>query len=132
MTGSGRARADARLSGVRALLVEDEMLVSMMIEDMLADQNCTVVGPFDRFPAALAAAQTETFDMAVLDVNIAGVKVYPVAEALMVRRIPFILLSGYGANAIPADRPDWRVCLKPFKSVDLVAMMIAELNRARV
>lgn len=106
------------------------MLVSLLIEDVLTDQKCTVVGPFERVPGALAAAQTEQLDLAVLDVNIAGVKVYPVAEALAARRIPFVFVSGYGQNAVPADRPNWRVCSKPFRPTDLVSMLKDQISRA--
>ena len=118
------------LAGLRVLVVEDEMLVSLLIEDVLIDQQCTVVGPFERVPGALAAAQTEALDLAVLDVNIAGVKVYPVAEALAARRIPFVFVSGYGQNAVPVDRPHWRVCSKPFRPRDLVTMLEDQLRRA--
>ncbi len=118
------------LAGLRVLVVEDEMLVSLLIEDVLTDQKCTVVGPFERVPGALAAAQTEQLDLAVLDVNIAGVKVYPVAEALAARRIPFVFVSGYGQNAVPADRPNWRVCSKPFRPTDLVSMLKDQISRA--
>lgn len=118
------------LAGLRVLVVEDEMLVSLLIEDVLIDQRCTVVGPFERVPGALAAAQTEALDLAVLDVNIAGVKVYPVAEALAARHIPFVFVSGYGQNAIPIDRPSWRVCSKPFRPRDLVTMLEDQLKLA--
>ncbi len=106
------------------------MLVSLLIEDVLIDQRCTVVGPFERVPGALAAAQTEALDLAVLDVNIAGAKVYPVAEALAARHIPFVFVSGYGQNAIPIDRPSWRVCSKPFRPRDLVTMLEDQLKLA--
>jgi len=115
---------------LRVLVVEDEMLVSLLIEDVLIDQRCTVVGPFERVPGALAAAQTEALDLAVLDVNIAGAKVYPVAEALAARHIPFVFVSGYGQNAIPIDRPSWRVCSKPFRPRDLVTMLEDQLKLA--
>jgi len=59
----------------------------MLIEGVLADEHFVVVGPFDRAPAALATART---------------------EALMAWRIPFLLLSGYGANAVPSGRPNVR------------------------
>ncbi len=103
------------------------MLVSLLIETVLADEQCVVIGPFDRVDDALEAARAEALDLAVLDVNVAGVKVYPVAEALMKRGIPFLLLSGYGRNAIPHDRPDWRVCEKPFKPQDLVTMLVEQV-----
>jgi CheY-like chemotaxis protein len=116
------------LAGLRILVVEDEVLVSLLIEDTLADEQCIVVGPYDRVPAALAAVETETFDVAVLDVNLAGVKVYPVAERLAARGIPFLLLSGYGQSAAPPEHPEWHVCNKPFNPEQLVAQL-AELAR---
>jgi DNA-binding response OmpR family regulator len=108
------------LAGRRILVVEDEMLISLLIEDILADQDCVIIGPFDRVAAALGAAQNEDLDAALLDVNVAGVKIYPVAEVLAARGIPFMLLSGYGADAIPSGHPDWRACSKPFRPEDLV------------
>ena len=87
------------LAGARVLVVEDEMLVSLLIEDILTDSKCIIVGPYDRVPAALEAARTLALDAAVLDVNLAGTKVYPVAEMLSARGIPFVLLSGYGAGS---------------------------------
>ncbi len=120
--------AETILAGLRVLVVEDEMLVAMMIEDLLEDQRCVVVGPFSRLPGALEVARTAAIDLAVLDVNLAGVKVYPVAEALAARSIPFLLVSGYGRSAVPPDRPDWRVCAKPFKSEELIAMLISQVK----
>ncbi len=118
------------LAGLRVLIVEDEMLVSLLIEDTLADEDCIIVGPFDDVAGALAAAQTELIDLAVLDVNLGGVKVYPVADMLAGRGIPFLLLSGYGPNAVPSDRPDWRVCSKPFKPKELVAQLVERVGAA--
>ena len=112
------------------MVVEDEMLVSLLIEDMLADARSIIVGPFDRVAQALAAARTENIDLAVLDVNVDGVKVYPVAEVLAARSIPFVFLSGYGQQAIPADRPDWRVCSKPFRQEELVALLARALSES--
>ena len=117
------------LGGVKVLVVEDEPLVSMVIEDILADQQSSVIGPFERLQPALEAAQFAEIDIALLDVNLHGTNVYPVAEALGARGIPFLLLSGYGPGAVPADRPEWRFCSKPFSSEVLVRSMLAELNR---
>lgn len=107
------------LSGRRVLVVEDEMLVAMLIEEVLADLGCQVVGPFCNLRDALKAAREQVFDMAVLDVNLRGERVYPVAEVLETRRIPFVLLSGYGQDAVPAAHPGWRACSKPFHATDL-------------
>ena len=118
----------AVLVGKRVLIVEDEILVALLIEDFLADFGCSTVGPCGSVAKALDAARTETFDLAVLDVNLAGEKVYPVAEVLAQRHIPFLFLSGYGDEAIPAGRIGWKVCSKPFKGKDLATMMSAALE----
>jgi CheY-like chemotaxis protein len=106
------------------------MMVSLLIERILEKQQCVIVGPCDRVPDAIRVARTEAIDVAVLDVNVAGVKVYPVAEILLERGIPFLLLSGYGQGAVPADHPEWRVCTKPFKFNDLVSMLIEQVTPA--
>jgi two-component SAPR family response regulator len=103
----------------RVMVVEDEYLVSMLIEDTLADNRCSIVGPYATLSEALAAAKVQDVDIALLDVNLRGEKVYPVADLLSERGIPFILLSGYGKGAIPNDRPDWTFCCKPFTPEEL-------------
>ena len=109
------------------MVVEDEFLVAMLIEDLLADEGCTVVGPFNTVGDALQAAIHVDVDLAVLDVNLRGEKVYPVAEALDHRGIPFVLLSGYGEEAIPQDRPSWRACSKPFDAKALLKLLTVQL-----
>jgi DNA-binding NtrC family response regulator len=116
-------RADRALAGLRVFVVEDEMLVSLIIEELLTDAECIVVGPFDQVSTALEAARTEKIDLAVLDVNINGIKVYPVAETLARRNIPFLFLTGYGDSAIPVDRPHWIACQKPFRTEKLINML---------
>jgi len=115
------------LANRRILVVEDEMLVSLLIEEVLTDSGCIIVGPYDRVPRALEAARTLDLDAAVLDVNLAGMKVYPVAEMLSDRGIPFLLLSGYGPGAVPAEHPSWPVCSKPFKNEELIAMLAQQI-----
>jgi len=117
------------LAGLRVLVVEDEMLVSLLIEDTLSESDCIIVGPFDKVSNALKAAQAEQIDAAVLDVNVAGVRVYPVAEVLAARGIPFLLLSGYGQDAVPLSHPEWRACSKPFTPEDLVSKLIDQVKQ---
>lgn len=119
------------LDGLRVLVAEDEFMISMLIEDLLSDHKCEIIGPFDRVKMALEAAQTETIDIAILDVNLAGVKIYPVADELAARKIPFILLSGYGKSAAPQDHPEWPVCNKPFRPEELLSMLEGEMSRLR-
>lgn len=107
------------------------MLVSLLIEDVLTESHCVVVGPFDQVPTALEAARTLALDAAVLDVNLAGTMVYPVAEMLSARGIPFLLLSGYGPEAVPPEHPTWTVCSKPFRADHLIGMLGDQLAAQR-
>jgi DNA-binding response OmpR family regulator len=118
------------LAGKRVLIVEDEMLIALLIEDFLADMGCKTVGPYRSVATALEAARTEPLDLAVLDVNLDGERVYPVAEILAARHIPFLFLSGYGEEAIPENHAEWKVCAKPFKSDVLMQMLSALLETA--
>jgi DNA-binding response OmpR family regulator len=111
------------LQGCRVLVVDDEMLVAMLVETALEDECCIVVGPYGRLDEALAAARTEALDLAVLDINLAGELVFPVAEVLVERGVPFLLLSGYGEVALPSDRRHWPICSKPFNLGELVSTL---------
>jgi DNA-binding NtrC family response regulator len=111
------------LAGKRVLIVEDDMIMALVVEDFLLECGCITVGPCANVAKALQAVGSEVFDLAVLDVNLAGETVYPVAHALAERRIPFLLTSGYGDQAIPAAHGDWKVCAKPFSGQDLVTKL---------
>ena len=78
------------LNGARVLVVEDEAAISMLLEDMLLDFGCTVVGPAARLSTALEMAQNESFEVAILDVHVADEPVYPVAEAIVKRNLPLV------------------------------------------
>ena len=80
---------------------------------------------------AWTLSEPRRFDLAILDVNLAGEMAYPVADLLAERNIPFLLLSGYGTEAIPSDHPEWKVCAKPFKGEELVKMLLAVLGPAK-
>ena len=113
----------AGLDGVRVLVVEDEYFVAILIEEILESAGCIVTGPIPRLPEALDAVDHEDYDVAVLDVNLAGERINPVADALSERNVPFLFVTGYGANALPseyAQRP--RVC-KPFRMADLLGTL---------
>lgn len=119
------------LQGCRVLVVDDELLVAMMVEDTLADEGCEVVGPYARLSEAMVAARQECLDGAVLDVNLGGEKIYPLAELLQARGIPFLLVTGYGRDAVPPEHPEWRVCTKPFPPRQLVEMVSQHVCGAR-
>jgi CheY-like chemotaxis protein len=110
MTASMRS-----LQGLRLLVVEDEAMIAMLIEDLLTDLGCVVVGIAGTVAKGVAMARSKdlALDGAILDVNLGGEKVFPVAEALAARGVPFIFLTGYGAGFAGAyvDRP---IVAKPF------------------
>jgi CheY-like chemotaxis protein len=102
------------LSGLRVLLVEDEGHIAMLIEDMLAELGCELVASVARIPDALVAAETQAIDVAVLDVNVAGEKVFPVAEVLRRRGTPFVFSTGYGRSGLDPEFQSSPVLPKPF------------------
>ncbi len=88
--------------GLRVLIVEDEFLVGLQLEEDLRAAGCDVLGPYSTLSAATKATRTKPFDLAILDVNLHGEKVYPLAAELMDRGVPAILLSGYSLADMPA------------------------------
>lgn len=107
------------LAGRRVLVVEDEMLIAMSIEETLQGLGCVVVGPVGKLDDALRLAGDEALDAAVLDVTIRGGHVYPVAERLIARGVPFVLASGYGEWALPENLRDRPRLTKPFAPQEL-------------
>jgi DNA-binding NtrC family response regulator len=116
------------LAGKRVLVVEDEYLVALVLEDVLSDAGCTVVGPFARVQDALAAAKVEVVDVALLDVNVGGEMVFPVAYLLEEKGTPFLFVTGYGRAILPRDRSNWEACTKPFQPEQLVECLTRKLK----
>jgi DNA-binding response OmpR family regulator len=109
----------------RVLVVEDEMVIALCIKQCLTAQGHEVVGPVARRDEALRYAAAPTFDFALLDVNLAGEQVYPVAATLTRNCIPFAFLSGHGARGL---RPEWKhapLLEKPFSCDALIALAAA-------
>ena len=104
---------------LRILIVEDEMLVAMNIEDMLLDLGHEVAGLASRLEPALALAAEGQFDIAMLDVNLAGQQSFPVAAILASRGIPFLFATGYGAKGVAEEYRSYPVLQKPFSAHDL-------------
>ncbi|MET3691495.1 CheY-like chemotaxis protein [Methylobacterium goesingense] len=119
------------LNGARVLVVEDEAAISMLLEDMLLDFGCTVVGPAARLSTALEMAETESFEVAILDVNVAGEPIYPVAEAIVKRNLPIVFSTGYGGAGIREPFRDRPVVQKPFSQADLKRTLIAAVAAAK-
>lgn len=119
----------AHLTGLRVLVVEDEMMVAMLIEDMLSDLGCTVVGPASRLEDAMDIARSTDIDCAVLDVNLGGQSIFPLADMLRAKGAPFAFATGYGdAGLREVDRGS-PVLQKPFRESDL-ARVLGELRKA--
>jgi CheY-like chemotaxis protein len=113
----------AALEGLRVLVVEDEFLVATLIEDMLTSAGCVVSGPIPRLAQALDAVHRGTFDAAVLDVDLAGDRIDPVADVLSQRNVPFVFVTGYGTGALPAVHAERPRLSKPFKMADLLGKL---------
>lgn len=120
----------ASLTGKVILLVEDEYLVSLVVQEVLQDAGGLVLGPFARVGDALEAARHEHVDVAVLDVNVAGEMVFPVAELLEGKGTPFLFVTGYGRAALPRDKPHWEACTKPFLPRQLLEILARKVNMA--
>jgi two-component sensor histidine kinase/CheY-like chemotaxis protein len=121
MNGHGTSEEDRAgaankvVAGNRLLLVEDEALTGMMMSDMLTELGFDVVGPFGRVADAIAAVGSEDIHGAVLDVNLDGEMVYPVADAVAARGVPFVFVTGYGAEGIDARFARIPVLQKPIE-----------------
>ncbi len=115
------------LKGRRVLVVEDESLVAMLLETILEDMGCTPVGPAGTIEEGLAmVADPASLDAALLDVNVAGRQVFPVAEALNARGVPFVFSTGYGESGLPDAWRGHPTVQKPFtESAIRVALMQA-------
>lgn len=113
----------ADLSGLNVLVVEDESLISMMIEDMLAELGCTVVGPAHDLASALDIIGRATLHAAILDVNLGGVASEPIAERLSRSGIPFVFATGYGKAGVKETYRHVATLKKPFTQ-DLLAQAL--------
>jgi DNA-binding NtrC family response regulator len=120
------------LSGCRVLVVEDEMIVAWLLEDILSDLGCAVVGPAASVKQALAMVGAEAIDAAVLDVNLDGEMSYPVADALAARGVPFVFSTGYDKNRLLDGYRTFPALQKPFHRSDLgdtLAKLLASKER---
>jgi PAS domain S-box-containing protein len=107
--------AHISISGNRVMIVEDEALVAMVVTESLTNLGCSVVGPFSRCADAIAAIEADEIDAAILDVNLDGEMVYPLAEMLTARDVPFIFVTGYGAESIDRRFTHIPVIQKPIE-----------------
>lgn len=119
------------LPGLRVLLVEDEALIAMSVEDMLEELGCEVAASASSLEEALCKARSGGFQCALLDVNLGGKEVFPVAQLLSEQGIPFAFASGYGPAGLPDLYRTRPVVSKPFQLEDLsTALSTALANKS--
>lgn len=117
------------LSGRRILVVEDEMLLAMDLEDALTSHGAEVLGPVSSITQALALLADQRPDAATLDMNLGGKSSLPVADDLVERKIPFVVVSGYSETY--ASQPSLRgvaFVKKPYDSALLFRAIGAVLQ----
>jgi two-component SAPR family response regulator len=115
-----------RLTGLRVLVLEDEALLSMLLEDVLGELGCTLIGPYGHNEEALAflAAEPKGVDFGILDVNVAGHRSDVVALEFDRLGLPFVFSTGYDDSALD-QRWRGKPCLrKPFRPADLERILL--------
>lgn len=117
--------SDAPDMGKRVLVVEDEPLVSMLIESMLEDVGYTVVAAAPNLKAGLAALESNELDLAILDMTLGQDSSFAIADALDDRGVPFVFASGYDAQSLPEKHAGRQVLAKPFTLADLETKLAA-------
>ena len=114
----------------RLLVVEDEYLIRMLLEDMLVDLGYDVAAAVGSIAEASEFAASGDFNAAILDVNLDGQQIYPVAEILAKRGLPFVFVTGYGERSLPEPYRDRPALQKPFQAEQLKAMLDGLLSAA--
>jgi DNA-binding response OmpR family regulator len=106
------------------LIVEDEPLIAMMLEDFLDSLGHKVVGTVETVQDAQAAVAEGGFDVAILDVNLKGEHIWPVADRLTENGVPFVLATGGHIDPPPARHADAPVLAKPY-TIDAIEPALA-------
>jgi DNA-binding response OmpR family regulator len=109
----------AKQAAKRVLIVEDEVLLALHLEDLLTALGHEVVGQATRIDMAMELARESDIDFALLDINVAGTKSFPVADILLQRGIPFAFTTGYGAEGLMDGYRDFPTLRKPYAQEDL-------------
>jgi DNA-binding response OmpR family regulator len=107
----------------RILVVEDEPILAAALQEVLTSEGYIVIGPVGRLASAMALAQSAEIDLALLDVNLHGELVYPVALILTLRRVPYALMTGYGHDDLPVEYQNWISLTKPFPNRQLLHVL---------
>ena len=116
--------------GGSVFLVEDEVMIRMMVADMLEELGYRIAAEAGEISEALKLAQSTDFDFAILDVNVNGKVISPVADLLRARNRPFIFATGYGSSGLPEEYRDRPALQKPFQLETLARMIDTTLKDA--
>jgi CheY-like chemotaxis protein len=122
----------ATRAGGSVFLVEDEVMIRMMVADMLEELGYSVAAEAGEINEAIRLAQSAQFDLAILDVNVNGKVISPVAELIDSRNIPFVFATGYGSSGLPEEYRDRPALQKPFQVESLGRIIDVALKRAPV
>src|SRR5947208_2862788 len=112
-----------RPQGCSVFLVEDEVMIRMMVADMLEELGYSVAAEAGEISEAVKLAQSTEFDLAILDVNVNGKVITPVAELIRARNRPFIFATGYGSSGLPEEYRDRGALQKPLHIETLPQMV---------
>ena len=110
---------DSSAATPRVLVVEDEYLIRMLLEDMLDELGYEVAAAVGTISEASQIAANDEFNAAILDVNLDGQEIYPVADILAKRGLPFVFVTGYGERSLPEPYRGRPALQKPFQSEQL-------------
>jgi CheY-like chemotaxis protein len=121
-----------RPPGGSVFLVEDEVMIRMMVADMLEELGYRVAAEAGEINEAIKLAQSAEFDIAILDVNVNGKVISPVAELIKARNRPFIFATGYGSSGVPEQYRDRPALQKPFQLETLARMIDTALKSTTV
>ena len=124
MSGITKANGTSR----SVFLVEDEVMIRMMVSDMLEELGYRIAAEAGDIDEAVRLVQCTDFDIAILDVNVNGKVISPVAEAVQLRERPFVFATGYGVQGLPEKFRDRPALQKPFQ-MDTLARMIDSVLR---
>jgi CheY-like chemotaxis protein len=115
--------ADSSIATPRLLVVEDEYLIRMLLEDMLADLGYEVAAAVGSMAEASELAAQGDFNAAILDVNLDGEEIFPVADLLAQRGLPFVFVTGYGERSLPETYRERPALQKPFQAEQLKTVL---------
>ncbi len=110
---------DSSAAAPRVLVVEDEYLIRMLLEDMLDELGYGVLAAVGTISEASQIATSGEFNAAILDVNLDGQEIYPVADILAKRGLPFVFVTGYGERSLPEPYRGRPTLQKPFQAEQL-------------